>query len=187
MQIQLSNLDSRKKRLLSQCVNYDIGKVYVLNTPLLIKDVPNEIDAFVLSECWKYFKRMNTNLPKEKLHSSTIKRIKSDVSDVVIKFYKTYLEGLFINFVDVINACLDDIKRDTSVVLRLSVSKMGSDEFIVCVIPDGQWWVLHLPTDKAKMLDWLETLVEGKYFGRCMQVNIYKVLHPSYVLTDKKV
>lgn len=177
MPLHLANLDYKNKKTLAQCINRDVSKEYCYNSPLLLKEIPEFVDAEMLSECWKYFKSEKTNLAKEPLKQGTLDRIALGNKDPMVKFYLSKIEPLFKMFIQTVQLTKEQILDRTSVVIRFAINRYRSDELIVCVIPGGKWWILNLPTDNDKMGKWFSELVKGNHYGNCLMVSIYKVGH----------
>lgn len=178
----VAHLDKKTRQILSQSQNHDKFKTHMPNFPMLIKNIPDSLNAHTVSECWKYYKTHSTNLLNESLTKETEERIaRNDPNDPLIGFFMAHLKPLFKTFINLVQLSEKEIGDRTSVVLRFTFNKIGSDQLSICVIPKGRWWILNVPTDKQKMGNWFGDLIKGNHFGKCIMVELYKVLHSKFL------
>ena len=180
--MKIADLDQNTTHVLSQTLNEDKRKTYLSGFPILIKGIPDDLDAFTLHECWKYYKQHYTNLNGDALSEETKQRIsRNSPHDALLRFFSSHLIQLFAMFIKMTSMHEKQIGDRTSVVMRFTFNRIRSDQLSICVVPGGKWWVLNIPTDSNKMVKWFGDLIKGNHFGKCVLVELYTVKHPKYL------
>lgn len=183
---KLAKIDKNTRNVLSQALNREKSKTNLANFPIMLKEVPENLDAQLLQDCWNYFKSTTKilKLSRGSLSSNANRMIKQGKGNSIVFFYLTHLKPVFEIFLTAIKLLESQIGNCTSVTMRVTFNRRKSDQFIVTIVPKGRWWVLKVPTENNKMEDWFTKLIGMNVLGYCCMIEIYSVIHPEKSLKN---
>ena len=147
----------------------------------MLKDIPTQLNASILEECWNFFKSQ-TNILKL-THSRISPQAKNIISqgssNSINKFYADVLTPIFKVYLETVKLFEQQIGTFTSVNMRFTLNQHNSEQLFITIIPSGKWWILKVPTQSNKMDKWMNTLIKNNIIGKCCMVEIYSVIHPE--------